>query len=189
LKGKQDYYSILGVEKNVTDAGLKKAYRKLSKQYHPDVNPDASAAVKMQEINEAYNTLSDPQKKAEYDAGGGGNSGGGSGGRPAGRGHTQTTKDIFDDLFSGMKGVKMDGDPFGFGAGFAKSTKSANEKSANDKNDKNEKNEPDSDGNICKRCKGRGREQVFVSSGFGRMKKVQECPECGGTGKAKEQST
>jgi len=74
-----------------------------------------------------------------------------------------------------MKGVKMNGAPFGFEAGFGGSAKNAKEKS-----------EPDSDGNICKHCGGRGRVQVFVSSGFGRIKKIQECTKCGGTGKFTE---
>ena len=174
MKNKQDYYSILGVAKNVTEAGLKAAYRKLSKQYHPDVNPDPGAAVKMQEINEAYNTLSDPQKKAEYDSAGSSGSTQSSGGRPASGRNAPTTKDIFDDLFSGMKGVKFDGAPFGFEAGSGRSAKEKSEP------------EPDSNGDICKQCGGKGREQVFVSSGFGRIKKIQECTKCGGTGKVTE---
>jgi len=178
---KQDYYSILGVNKTVTSAGLKSAYRKLSKQYHPDVNPDnPNAAAKMQEINEAYNTLSDPKKRAEYDGGQNPRAAApGSGGRSSSGRATPSTKDIFDDLFSGMKGVKMDDASFGFGAGFGAGAKQQ-------KNGPGSDPDPDSDENICKRCKGRGREQVFVSSGFGRIKKIQECPDCGGTGKAAE---
>ncbi|NJD02423.1 MAG: molecular chaperone DnaJ, partial [Ruminiclostridium sp.] len=65
---KRDYYEVLGVEKNASDAEIKKAYRKVAKQFHPDVNQeDKSAESKFKEANEAYEVLSDPQKKARYD--------------------------------------------------------------------------------------------------------------------------
>lgn len=65
---KRDYYEVLGVAKNCGDEELKKAYRKLAKQYHPDLNPDDQVAEeKFKEINEAYGVLSDPQKRQQYD--------------------------------------------------------------------------------------------------------------------------
>ena len=66
---KKDYYEVLGINKNATDEELKKAYRKLAKQYHPDANPDnkEEAEKKFKEVNEAYETLSNPQKRKMYD--------------------------------------------------------------------------------------------------------------------------
>ncbi len=65
---KRDYYEVLGVDKSADDAALKSAYRKLAKQYHPDMNPDnKEAEAKFKEVNEAYAVLSDPDKRAKYD--------------------------------------------------------------------------------------------------------------------------
>ena len=65
---KRDYYEVLGVDKSSDEQTIKKAYRKLAKQYHPDMNPgDQEAEKKFKEINEAYAVLSDSEKKARYD--------------------------------------------------------------------------------------------------------------------------
>ena len=64
---KRDYYDILGVSKNASEDDLKKAFRKLAFQYHPDRNKEASAEEKFKEINEAYQVLSDPEKRSQYD--------------------------------------------------------------------------------------------------------------------------
>ena len=65
---KRDYYEVLGIGKNATDAEIKSAYRKLAKKYHPDLNPgDKEAEEKFKEVNEANDVLSDPQKRQRYD--------------------------------------------------------------------------------------------------------------------------
>ena len=65
---KRDYYEVLGVSRDATEADLKKAYRTLAKKYHPDMNPDdKEAEQKFKEVNEAYGVLSDPDKKSKYD--------------------------------------------------------------------------------------------------------------------------
>ena len=64
---KRDYYEVLGLQKGATDEEIKKAYKKLARKYHPDLNPgDKTAEEKFKEINEANEVLSDPQKKARY---------------------------------------------------------------------------------------------------------------------------
>ena len=65
---KRDYYEVLGIDRNATDADIKKAYRTLAKKYHPDLNPgDKEAERKFKEVNEAYEVLSNPEKKSRYD--------------------------------------------------------------------------------------------------------------------------
>ena len=100
---KRDYYDVLGVNKQSSDQDIKKAYRKLAKKYHPDVNKDSDAEGKFKEINEAYEVLSDQQKKANYDqfghaafenGGQGGFGGGFSGG-------FDDINDIFGSFFGG----------------------------------------------------------------------------------------
>ena len=63
----QDYYQILGVPRDASDADIKKSYRKLARQYHPDVSKDAAAEDKFKEVNEAYDVLKDAEKRAAYD--------------------------------------------------------------------------------------------------------------------------
>ena len=104
----KDYYKVLGCEKTATEDELKKAYRKLAMQFHPDRNKDdpVKAEEKFKEINEAYDTLKDPQKRAAYDRFGaaGMNGMGGAGFGGAGAGFGSSFSDIFEDMFGEMMG-------------------------------------------------------------------------------------
>ncbi len=105
----KDYYRILGVDKNADDNTIKKAFRRLAKQYHPDANPNPSAEAKFKEINEAYETLSNPEKRKLYDQFGSdyatmGNAGAGGYNPQAQevRFDDSAFQDIFESLFGGF---------------------------------------------------------------------------------------
>lgn len=109
----RDYYEILGVDKGADEAALKSAYRKMAMKFHPDRNPgDKSAEAKFKEINEAYDVLKDPQKRAAYDRfghegfqrAGGHHAGGGFGGGGFGNGFEGNFEDLFEDLMGGLFG-------------------------------------------------------------------------------------
>ena len=104
---KRDFYDLLGVTKTATDAELKSAFRKTAMQCHPDRHPgDKEAEAKFKEVNEAYQVLSDGQKRAAYDRFGHAafEQGGGGG---AGDGFPSSMADIFDDLFGDMMGLSL----------------------------------------------------------------------------------
>lgn len=139
----KDFYSVLGVDKDVSEADLKKKYRKLAREYHPDSHPgDAAAEAKFKEISEAYSVLSDKQQREEYDqiramgqgarfsAGSGGPGGsagfedmfgsffGAQGGGARGGQRTQFSQDDLNDLFGGMFGGAPGPGAGGFRGGF-----------------------------------------------------------------------
>jgi molecular chaperone DnaJ len=103
---KRDYYEVLGVSKAVSEAELKSAFRKLAMQYHPDRNPgDHDAEVKFKEINEAYQTLSDAQKRAAYDRYGHEAFANGNAGGPGfGNDFSDFMSDIFENFFGDARG-------------------------------------------------------------------------------------
>ena len=104
MSEKRDYYEVLGVGRGAQEGDLKRAFRKLAQQYHPDVNPDSEAESKFKEINEAYQVLSDPQKRAIYDRFGhaGLRGVGGSGNSDQGFGDLGS---IFEEFFGGFGGM------------------------------------------------------------------------------------
>jgi molecular chaperone DnaJ len=111
---KRDYYDVLGLGRSASEAELKNAFRNLAKQHHPDRNPgDKGAEARFKEINEAYEVLRDPQKKAAYDQFGhqafeGGTGGGRAGAAGAGFDFTSFA-DVFDDLFGDFMGGNANG--------------------------------------------------------------------------------
>ena len=115
MSEKRDYYEVLGLSKGASEEEIKKAYRKMAKKYHPDINKEPGAEEKFKEINEAYEVLSDPQKRATYDQfGHAGMDGAGFGG------FNQGGADFSG--FGGFEGI------FGsfFGGGFGQSNRRAN---------------------------------------------------------------
>ncbi len=158
MADKRDYYEVLGIEKGADGDQIKKAYRKMAKKYHPDINKDnPQAEEKFKEVNEAYEILSDPQKKQAYDqfghagvdpnAGFGGAGAGGFGGFDMG--------DIFESFFGGFGG--------GFGGG-------------------GRRNAPRKGGDIHQSV-----ELTFTEAAFGVTKeivilRVEDCETCQGTG-------
>ena len=119
---KRDFYEVLGIDRNASDDEIKSAFRKMAKKYHPDLNPDdPNATKKMQEVNEAYEVLSDKQKKAKYDqfghAGVDPSYGGGPGGGfYGGQGFDMDLGDLFGSFF---------GQGFGFGGNTRRSEASS----------------------------------------------------------------
>ncbi|MCP5137702.1 MAG: molecular chaperone DnaJ [Gammaproteobacteria bacterium] len=101
----RDYYEVLGVQRNASEADLKKAYRRLAMKYHPDRNPDDEEAEhKFKEAKEAYEVLSDAQKRAAYDQFGHAGVQGGMGGGGGGAGFSDIFGDVFGDIFGGGRG-------------------------------------------------------------------------------------
>lgn len=159
---KRDYYEVLGVQKGASEDELKKAFRKMAKQYHPDLHPgDKECEERFKEVNEAYEVLSDPDKRARYDQFG--HAGvdpnyGGAGAGGAGFGGFGDMGDIFDSIFGG----------FGFGGG----SRSANPNAPRRGSDIRANIVID----FMEACKGKKVKMKFARS--------EQCPDCHGSGAA-----
>ncbi len=200
--GKKDYYEILGVGRGASADEIKKAYRKLTRKYHPDANQgDSEAEKKYKEINEANEVLSDPQKRAQYDQFGyvgdmppGGDFGGygGFGGSDFG--------DLFGDLFGGAfgGGGRRNADPNAprRGNDLEYTMQISLEDAYRGVTKKIEVPrletcprcggtgaEPGTKIETCPTCGGRGQVQQTVNTPFGQMAQVTTCPTCHGKGK------
>ena len=191
----KDPYKTLGVDKKASAEDIKKAYRKLARKYHPDTNQgDAAAEERFKEIQQAYAVLSDPEKRKQYDQGGGFFGGGfdpgafRTGGAPAGGGFGGFG-DILSDLFGGGGGARkpgpergrdletevhisfeqaMEGAQVPVAAQVPSSCPTCHGTGA----------KPGTSPTVCPRCQGRGIE----SQGQGLFSISQPCPQCGGTG-------
>jgi len=186
MANKRDYYEVLGVSKTATDDELKKAYRKLAKKYHPDANQDnkKESEAKFKEVNEAYETLSDSQKRKMYDQFGHmGPEGFGGAGGPFGGGHYTYSTSGFDGFDVDLNDILSSF----FGGGFGSRGQSRRQSAPTRGADLQlhieitfeesflgvEKEVVITRNETCKPCNGSG-----AKPGTSTMK----CPECGGTG-------
>lgn len=189
---KRDYYEVLGVGRETDADSLKRAYRKLAMQYHPDRNPgDAEAEAKFKEAAEAYDVLKDPQKKAAYDRFG--HAAFDGGGRPGAGGFDFASgfSDIFDEVFGDFMGSRAGGRGAGRGADLRYNLEISLEDAFNGSSV--EIRVPTSV--ECDECDGSGAEggakptTCATCSGYGKVRSQQgfftierTCPACGGHG-------
>ncbi len=200
---KRDYYEVLGVDRNASETDIKKAFRKLARKYHPDVNPgDKDAETKFKEINEAYEVLSDPQKRAQYDqfghaafGQGGGDPGfggfGGFGGADFGG-----FGDIFE-MFFGGGGQRRRGPVKGADLRYNLEISFEEAAFGVEKTIKVPRTEmcgkckgsgasPGTSPKTCPKCNGAGQLQYTQSTPFGRFVQSRVCDMCHGDGKVIE---
>lgn len=200
-EAKRDYYEVLGVSKDVDEATLKKAYRKVAKKYHPDMNPgDKEAEAKFKEASEAYSVLSDPDKRRQYDQFGHaafeGGAGGGAGGFDFnGMDMGDIFGDIFGDFFGGgrsraqnngpMKGqnlhhtIRITFEEACFGTEKELDLPLQDECESCHGTGAKAGTTPET----CSKCGGKGQVVYTQQSLFGMVRNVQTCPDCRGTGK------
>ncbi len=201
---KRDYYEVLGVPRNATQEEIKRAYKRLARQYHPDVNKSPDAEEKFKEINEAYQVLSDPEKRRQYDLFGHAGVGGAAG--PTGPGHVRVDFDFggFPDIAEILEEF------FGFSPGTGTGRRRRRAERGSDVQVEvtvdfeealfgTEKvievsrwepcprcygtgAEPGTRPRTCPQCGGRGEVQHVQDSFFGRFVRVVVCPRCNGEG-------
>ena len=198
---KRDYYEVLGVDKNADEATIKKAYRTLAKKYHHDMNPgDKEAEAKFKEVNEAYDVLSDPDKKAKYDQYGHAafdpSAGGGAGFGGFGDFGGFDINDIFSSFFGGASGgstrrngpVRGDDITVRLTISFEESVFGCKKEVSYNKIQKcadcsGTGAAKGSSPKTCSACGGSGQVRVQQRTPFGIMQTQKTCDTCHGTGK------
>ncbi len=203
---KRDYYEVLGVSKNVTDEELKKAYRKLAKKYHPDANPDnkEEAEKKFKEVNEAYEILSDKQKRQMYDQFGfdgpqgfNGSQGGGYYSYGSGFSGFSDFGDFGDSSFFGgsstrsrsSNGVRRGADlKINIDITFEEAYLGVEKEISINRNEKcstcnGSGAKKGTTAEKCSMCNGTGKIKQIATTPFGQMATQKICSQCNGTGK------
>ena len=198
----KDYYETLGVNKNASDDEIKRAFRKLAKQYHPDINKEPGAEAKFKEIGEAYAILSDPNKRRTYDQFGSAafeNGGPGAGGGAGFGGFNfgdidldSILRDVFGGGFSGFGSRRRESSSRGRGADVRIVVRLSFEEAAFGCDKKIDLNIDDTcsrcngkggfSEKACSTCGGRGVVLERVQSLFGVMQTQKTCPDCRGRG-------
>ncbi len=206
---KRDFYEVLGIKKGASDDEIKKAYKACVKKYHPDLHPDdKTCEEKMKEVNEAYEVLSDPDKKQRYDQfghagidpsyGGGAGGFGGFGGFGGGFGDMGDIGDIFSSFFGGGFGSSRSSNPNAprrgqdietdREIGFMEACKGTSMKIKIQRMEKCDScsgtgASPGSSAETCPDCHGSGQVRVTQRTAFGTIASAKPCSRCGGKGK------
>jgi molecular chaperone DnaJ len=192
----RDFYVILGVQRTASDAEIKRAFRKLAQQWHPDVNTDPVAQERFKEINEAYQVLSDPDRRSRYDTFGRAGVDGGAAGGPGFEGFGGFS-DIFDAFFGGGTGAASArrGRPqpgadlrYDLRITFAEAVRGTEKEIEFSVLQRCETchgsgAKTGSEAVTCPQCNGRGEVRSVRQTMLGQMVNVSACPRCNGEGK------
>ena len=192
---KRDYYDVLGLTKSASKDEIRKAYRKLSKMYHPDLNKEADAVDKFKEVTEAYEVLSDETKKANYDQFGHADPNQGFGGFGGGGADGFGFDDIFSTFFGGSTrrrdpNAPRKGDDLQYSmtidfmeAVFGKETEIEIPKEETCDTCDGSGAKKGTSATTCTHCSGSGQISVTQNTPLGQMVNRRACPHCQGTGK------